>query len=502
MADIITATTTIGNTIQFLSEKRAEGGMKDVYFSPDGSYVVALFREKQPPDALNRLEMICGRYKESIFSQVGGEYWKELLCWPQQAVVIQDQIGVVVPFYSKNFFFEFGSKSNDALNIKGKEKQGKWFASAKLRRRYLDPRELGDWKNYITACLRLARAVRRLHAAGLAHSDLSYKNVLIDPITAAVCVIDLDGLVVPGKYPPDVLGTPDFIAPEVVQTNHLPIHDPDRRLPRIETDQHALAVLIYMYLLYRHPLRGNKNHSQDPDVDERLMMGERALFIEDSVDLSNRIVQPQLRVDELPWVDTTAIPYSVAGPHLAPLFVRAFGIGLSQPSQRPTANEWESALAKTTDLIQPCLNVLCEQKWYVFDNSTSPKCPFCGTPFRGKLPVLNLYSFRQGAFKDDRHRVMVWSGQSLFRWHVNATITPNEKVAEGDKKRVGYFVFHNNRWLLVNERVGNMLINDASLPVDQRTVPVGGYVELTDGLELVLEKGDGGRLVRVQLIES
>jgi hypothetical protein len=28
-------------------------------------------------------------------------------------------------------------------------------------------------------------------------------------------------LVVPGKYPPDVVGTPDFIAPEVVMTNHL-----------------------------------------------------------------------------------------------------------------------------------------------------------------------------------------------------------------------------------------------------------------------------------------
>ena len=25
---------------------------------------------------------------------------------------------------------------------------------------------------------------------------------------------------------------------------------------RIETDRHALAVLVYMYLLYRHPLRG------------------------------------------------------------------------------------------------------------------------------------------------------------------------------------------------------------------------------------------------------
>ena len=31
------------------------------------------------------------------------------------------------------------------------------------------------------------------------------------------------------------------------------------------TDRHALAVLIYMYLLYRHPLRGGKVHDvNDP----------------------------------------------------------------------------------------------------------------------------------------------------------------------------------------------------------------------------------------------
>ena len=98
-----------------------------------------------------------------------------------------------------------------------------------------------------------------MHAAGLAHSDLSYKNILVDPVSGSASVIDVDGLVVPGKYPPDVVGTPDFIAPEVVRTSHLSKDNPDRYLPSIATDKHALAVLIYMYLLYRHPLRGGKN---------------------------------------------------------------------------------------------------------------------------------------------------------------------------------------------------------------------------------------------------
>lgn len=42
------------------------------------------------------------------------------------------------------------------------------------------------------------------------------------------CIIDVDGMVVPGKFPPDVVGTPDFIAPEVMATSHLDKNDPKR----------------------------------------------------------------------------------------------------------------------------------------------------------------------------------------------------------------------------------------------------------------------------------
>ena len=60
---------------------------------------------------------------------------------------------------------------------------------------------------------------------GLAHSDLSYNNILIDPVTKSANIIDLDGLVVPGLFPPEVIGTADFIAPEVLKTKHLDIKD-------------------------------------------------------------------------------------------------------------------------------------------------------------------------------------------------------------------------------------------------------------------------------------
>lgn len=387
------------------------------------------------------------------------------------------------------------------LNIKGKEKEGKWFAASNLRNRFIDPRELGDWLNHLKVCLLISRAMRRMHIAGLAHSDLSYKNVLVDPSQGLACIIDIDGLVVPGKYPPDVVGTPDFIAPEVVRTSHLPKDDPDRCLPRRETDLHALAVLIYMYLLYRHPLRGGKVHDMvDETLDELLTMGECALFVEHPSDKSNRIKHNNSRATDLPWANTDKIPFTITGPYLKELFLQAFVAGLHDPSMRPSANDWETALVKTIDLVQPCSNSACEQKWYVFDNSTKPKCPFCDAPHKGKLPILNLYSSRkEGQFRPDNHRLMVWTGQSLFRWHSNSLIAPNERLSEDERKRMGYFVLHKNCWWLVNEKLPDMLEIRGS---EKISVPIGGRVEITDGKQILLEKGDGGRLVVVQMIDE
>lgn len=500
-AKVIKTQTSDGRPIEFVDEIIGAGGMKDVYFSPDKSYVVAFFRDKQDSQAKDRLEMITGKCKQSIFNNVGGEYWKNLLCWPTDMLEHEGRLGVVAPTYNKQFFFEYGSKNNDFLGIKGHDKQGKWFASASNQNRFLDPRERGDWQNYLRIGILLSRAVRRLHAAGLAHSDLSYKNVLVNPVTGASCIIDIDGLVVPGKYPPDVVGTPDFIAPEVIMTNHLKKNDPNRKLPSIYTDRHALAVLIYMYLLYRHPLRGDKVHDMDPQKDEELSMGAKSLFVEHPTDNSNRIKVANVKPTELPWKDTAKVPYTVTGPYLAPLFQRAFIDGLQDPSKRPTADEWEFALVKTIDLVQPCQNASCDQKWYVFDNSKKPKCPFCETAYKGKLPVLNLYSSRkEGQFRPENHRLMVYTNQSLWQWHTNRNVVPNERVTDDQKKREGYFVLHKDVWYLVNERMSELI--DITDPSDKKVIPIGGKVELSEGKQLLFSKQDGGRLAVVQLVES
>ena len=474
----LSATLDDGRIIEYKPEIIGEGGMKTVHFTPDKTAVVCFFKDKDvgaDPQRRARLQSIVGPFNPTTDPEVG-EYWKQLFCWPS-GVVAQPEIGVVAPTYAPNFFFETG-------NFKGKEKQAKWFTSPKLRG-YLPAEELGDWLKYVHISTRLARAVRRMHSAGLAHSDLSNKNVLIDPKSGGAVIIDCDSLVVPQIYPPDVLGTPGYIAPEVLSTQKLELTDAKRNLPSIKTDRYALAVLIYEYLLGRHPLRGPKvNSTVSGEEDELLSMGAKAVWIEDPTDRSNR-----------PDANFLKVPYTKLGPYLSPLFERAFGEGLHEPQARPDAGSWEQALVKTTDLLHPCPNARCPQKWFVFDASDK-RCPWCGTQISGQVPLLNFYrEGSKGQYKSDNHRLVVWQHQRLFKWHIYDNHYAGERA---DRHPQAYFAQQNGDWWLINQAAEAMVIvAGASTP--NKTVATGAGEVLRDGMQIQLSRAGRGRLAVVQM---
>lgn len=501
MAKIIKVTSgSTGKEYQYVDNgEPLKGGVKDVYFSPDKSYVVAIFRSALDFNQKERLARITIHYLNQIKKSTSADYYiNQVYRWPTDMIEINGLTGIIVPVYNQNFFFKVGYSSSDL--IKGKEKNGKWFAGAKFRNTKfplsLAQSELGNWMSYLQICVNLCRGVKKLHAMGLAHSDLSYNNVLVDPVSKTACIIDIDGLVVPGLYPAEVIGTAEFIAPEVMATKHLAKNDPNKKLPRRETDLHSLPVLIYMYLLHRHPLIGGKVHDLDPETDNALAMGEKALFIEHPVDKSNRPKSTHISKWDYPWADIDKLPYTILGPYLTRLFDEAFIDGLHNPGKRPPADMWEQAILKTSDLLQPCLNHSCDQKWYVFNNTSAPKCPFCGTPHVGTLPILDLYyQSKPGVWKPENHRIMVYTNQYLFEWHVNKHIVRNELLTEQQKKPVGYFSFHNNKWVLVNQRIDSL--KDLTNSIE---VPIGGIIEITDGMKILLSKEDGGRVVLVTLV--
>jgi serine/threonine protein kinase len=485
------ATLKSGRTVEFNTDMIGDGAMKEVYFTKDRKSVVCFYKDPNAatdPQRIRRLEMILGKNNPTLDRNQGGAagteteaaYFRDLYCWPTD-VVLQPRFGLLAPTYPGNFFFNSGPDF-----IKGKEKNGMRFIGGRNRAMLekFAPAELGEWRNYLALSIRMARAVSRLHNAGLAHSDLSPNNVLVDPALGKSIVIDIDSLVVEGLYPPDVLGTKGYIAPEVLATMHLAFKDPNRKFPSARTDQHALPVLIYQYLLRRHPLDG-KRIPPVPTAEEQelLSYGKQAIFCEHPTDASNRPEEPNY------------VPCAALGTQLNELFQRAFVKGLHAPNDRPSALEWVRGLIKTVDVLLPCSNPRCSHKWMVLpSNPNDLRCPFCKNPVKTAVPLLNLRAERRpGQWMPDG-QLVVYHQLALQKWHTFSGLFPGPDT---DRTRQAYCLYHDRRWLLVNENLPSM----TSVETGNRVAP-GSAMELKHGTRIRFSQEPNGRIAEVQLLGS
>ena len=458
-----------GRTLPLRPEPLASGAEKVAFLTADGREVVAFYfgALRDRAERVERLRRIVSSYDPT--RGAGASYWRDAFCWPTGIVdgasavpadfarahsLAQPSLGVVMPVYRSAFFMHdrFGNRV---------EKEVRWFTGRKAGALVPDV-EKGSLLTRLQVCMRLARAVRRLHFAGLAHSDLSNRNVLVDLRGGDACVIDIDALVVPGMAPPTVLGTPGYMAPEVVA---------GVALPSIETDRHALAVLFYELLLQRHPLRGTLVHStRSAEEDEQLSMGRKALFVEHSSDRRNRADAPM------------TVPMTALGPHLAPLFRKAFEEALHSPSRRPDAVEWEEALYRTLERIMPTPS---GRGWLIVPDDGVLCDPWSGEVVHRVVPMLRSGIGSGDAWRTDGIATTVFHHRTLHVWHTDADARPREEVS---RDAMGYASFHEGTWWLVN------VTDRIWYAGDGRTFARNTPVRLEDGLELrVSPRDDGGR---------
>ncbi len=211
------------------------------------------------------------------------------------------------------------------------------------------------------------------------------------------------------------------MAPEIVER---------QASPSISTDLHALAVLIYQVLLFRHPLKGPKYHAQDPALDDQLAYGREALYIEHPSDSSNR--PPGAFVSS-----------KTLGPKLAGLMEQAFTAGLRNPSARPQATQWEEALGHLYDSFLPCTNTNCQMMYFAFSGGQPLRCPWCGTRWSASptIAILDLYhpvTGRQGQYSPDHHQIVAWRGRQLFEWHAMSGRSPGLEANTSPVARFEY----------------------------------------------------------------
>ena len=454
-----------GTREQYEDTPIARGGQGEVFRSTDRRHVVKLYTAPQSAQQVNeRLDKIIGEY-----NVVGNDpYWIELFAWPDKRAV-SPRIGVRMRYVADlkpiiNYFF-----------------QSSYLA--------LSPEQRGWWIGRVASAIKLTRAAWRMASYGLCHADLSDKNLMVDPFDGRLTIIDCDSIVVPGVLPAEVLGTWEYMAPELVSGK--------ATAPTVETDRHALAVLLYRWLLFRHPLIGPKIHSLDPQVDDKLRFGERALYTEHPSDTSNRPDGLIMTADKLT-------------PRLNDLFLEAFVDHLHEPNLRPTPDRWERALLEMLDRIIPCANPKCDLKYFPAPDAGPIRCPLCGTyaDFPGRLPFLKLrrpLPDRNGVrFMDEGkhpYYVVGWPERALYSWHAYPAIkpTPDAVGTLPDTSPYALIRFDANtqEWYLENLKLRDLQASPNGTA--WTPIPPSTRVPLSQNTELQFGPLDTGRRAFVEL---
>lgn len=200
-----------------------------------------------------------------------------------------------------------------------------------------------SFRTLATAGLNLADSYLQLHAAGLCYRDISFGNAFLDPANGDVAICDNDNVAADRTPGAEVLGTPDFMAPEIVRGGAVPSSD---------TDRYSLGVLLFYLFHVHHPLIGRRVldiRCLDLPARRRLC-GDSPLFIFDPTDRDNEAIDESSRE-----AGANALLYWRIYPaFLKEVFTRAFTVGLGKPSARVRETEWKAALARLRDSVFYC----------------------------------------------------------------------------------------------------------------------------------------------------
>lgn len=191
-----------------------------------------------------------------------------------------------------------------------------------------------------TSCFELTQSFHILHSYGLCYRDLSLNNIYFNPTTGEIRIGDTDNIVINGDNRGNIIGTPKFMAPEIIT---------GRSLPNVQSDLFSLSVILFYLLFLNHPLEGKREssiRSLDLPAMSRLY-GFEPLFIFDPKDTSN-YPDPIYHKNAL-------IFWNIYPDFFKKMFTRAFTDGLKDPIYgRVRETEWLIALTSLKDLLFNC----------------------------------------------------------------------------------------------------------------------------------------------------
>jgi serine/threonine protein kinase len=192
------------------------------------------------------------------------------------------------------------------------------------------------WRHLMIAAHNLSSAVSAIHQRGYRVGDLRDTNILVAP-NSLITMIDCDSFQVDdssGRRFPTRVGTGEYLPPE--------LQSADFRLDtidRLHSDQFALAVLIFKFLMLgTHPFQAKGTAVIDlPSTEAKIAAG----------------VFPYAGGSKALPPDY-APPFKILPPAIRSLMNRAFYSGHSSPERRPSSGEWFEALDREGPRLKKC----------------------------------------------------------------------------------------------------------------------------------------------------
>jgi eukaryotic-like serine/threonine-protein kinase len=311
-------------------------------------------------------------------------------------------------------------------------------------------------RSLATAGMQLADCFLQLHSRGLCYRDISQGNVFFNPATGDVLVCDNDNVDVEGQTK-GVIGTPRYMAPEVVR---------GEAMPSIETDLFSLAVLLFLMLMNSHPLDGEqeyKIHAMDLPAMQKLY-GYSPVFVFDPKNESNRPVKG--------YHDNALVFWPIYPSFVRDLFTRSFTAGVHDPSHgRVRETEWRETMGRLRDSIVFCGR--CGRENFAAEGE-APTCWGC------KQPVTVPARLRLG-----KRTIMLSHQARLYPYHLDE---PGHEFT----KPIAEVTQHPSQpgiWGLKN--LSNAKWSSTAVGREVREVEPGRSATLTSGLRINFGRMEG-----------
>lgn len=309
------------------------------------------------------------------------------------------------------------------------------------------------------AAFNLTKGYQKLHSIGAKYQDISFGNLFFHPDNGDVFICDNDNVSFDNSKSSGILGTPGFMAPEIVRGEKRPSKD---------TDRYSLAVLLFYLFMVNHPLEGRlEANIKCMDMTARIKLyGTNPVFIFDPDNKTNRPVKG--------IHDNANIYWSIYPEKLRKMFTRAFTVGLNEPSKRITEPEWMTIFANMMSGILQCS---CGAKNFYDEsleaNKTAHICWHCQQPI--SIPPKIVIG---------KNRVLLNQNTKLFRHHI---------YGDYDMETVVGSVVQNPKnpalWGIKNEDVVNWTyekLNGIQIPVE-----IGKTAGIVSGVKIIFSESVG-----------